>query len=245
MESEIVKPRWWAQAILIGAVMAGALVVVSGLGTRFGIWEYTGGFTVASGGVLLATAAAFLGIVGYVVCLFKGFKAERSNLLIGVLVSALILGQAGMQMAALAAVPAIHNISTDTLDPPEFDTLVAVREAEGANPLAYDAEVLAELQQQAYPWVKTMNSATSPAIVLNNAVRVLEDMGLEVVNVSPEQGIVEATDTTFWFRFKDDVVIELSVDGRETVLQARSTSRVGRSDVGKNAARLRELFSLI
>ena len=245
MDSETVKPRWWAQAILIGSVIAAALVIVSGLGTRFGIWEYTGGFTVASGGVLLATAAVFLGIVGYAVCLFKGFKAERSNLLIGVLISALILGQTGMQMAALAAVPAIHNISTDTLDPPDFDVLVAVREAEGANPLAYDAEVLAETQQQAYPWVKTMKSATSPAMVLNNAVTVLEDMGLEVVNVSAEEGIVEATDTTFWYGFKDDVVVRVrsAESGSGSIVDVRSVSRVGRSDVGLNAKRIGEILN--
>ena len=86
-----VKPRWWAQAISIGAVMAAALVVGCGLGTRFGIWEYTGGLPLQR--YVLLPPQLCLGIVGYVVCLFKGFKVERSNLLIGVLVSALILGQ--------------------------------------------------------------------------------------------------------------------------------------------------------
>lgn len=245
MDSETIKPRWWAQAILIGSIIAAVLLIISGVGTRFGIWEYTGGFTVASGGVLLASAAVFLGIVGYAVCLFKGFKAERASLLIGVLISALILGQAAMQMAALAAVPAIHNISTDTLDPPDFDTLVAVRQAEGANPLAYDAEVLADVQQQAYPWVKTLSLSDSPAIALNNAVTVLNDMGLEVVNVSVDLGIVEATDTTFWYGFKDDVVVRIrnADTGSGSIVDVRSVSRVGRSDLGLNAKRIGEVLS--
>jgi uncharacterized protein (DUF1499 family) len=245
MDSETIKPRWWAQAILIGSIIAAVLLIISGVGTRFGIWEYTGGFTVASGGVLLASAAVFLGIVGYAVCLFKGFKAERASLLVGVLISALILGQAAMQMAALAAVPAIHNISTDTLDPPDFDTLVAVRQAEGANPLAYDAEVLADVQQQAYPWVKTLSLSDSPAIALNNAVTVLNDMGLEVVNVSVDLGIVEATDTTFWYGFKDDVVVRIrnADTGSGSIVDVRSVSRVGRSDLGLNAKRIGEVLS--
>ena len=91
-------------------------------------------------------------------------------------------------MNAVSSVPAIHNISTDTQDPPAFDALVAVREAEGANPLAYNASVLARQQQQAYPWVQTLKVPTNPGIVLNQAVSVLEDLGLEVVNVSVEQG---------------------------------------------------------
>jgi len=245
MDSETIKPRWWAQAILIGSIIAAVLLIISGVGTRFGIWEYTGGFTVASGGVLLASAAVFLGIVGYAVCLFKGFKAERASLLVGVLISALILGQAAMQMAALAAVPAIHNISTDTLDPPDFDTLVAVRQAEGANPLAYNAEVLADVQQQAYPWVKTLSLSDSPAIALNNAVTVLNDMGLEVVNVSIDLGIVEATDTTFWYGFKDDVVVRIrnADTGSGSIVDVRSVSRVGRSDLGLNAKRIGEVLS--
>jgi uncharacterized protein (DUF1499 family) len=111
--------------------------------------------------------------------------------------------------------------------------------------LAYDAEVLAETQQQAYPWVKTMNSATSPAIVLNNAVTVLEDMGLEVVNVSAEEGIVEATDTTFWYGFKDDVVVRVrsAESGSGSIVDVRSVSRVGRSDVGLNAKRIGEILN--
>ena len=142
-------------------------------------------------------------------------------------------------MNALASVPAIHNISTDTQDPPAFDALVAVRAAEGANPLVYDANVLAEPQRQAYPWVRTLELPTNPGILLNEAVSVLEDLGLVVVNVSAEQGIIEATATTFWFGFKDDVVIrvrESAVGG--SVIDVRSVSRSGQSDLGVNAKRI-------
>ena len=238
-ENDIEKPRWWAQAILIGAVIGAVLLVMGGFGTRLGMWSYSGGFTVASGGILLASAGFFLGVIGYVVALRKGLKAERSSILIALVICTILLVQVGMQMNALASVPAIHNISTDTQDPPTFDALVAVREAAGANPLAYDASVLAELQQQAYPWVRTLELPTNPGILLNEAVTVLEDMGLAVVNVSAERGIVEATATTFWFGFKDDVVIRVrasAVGG--SVIDVRSVSRSGRSDLGVNAKRI-------
>jgi uncharacterized protein (DUF1499 family) len=71
-------------------------------------------------------------------------------------------------------------------------------------------------------------------------------MGWELVDSDPGTGRIEATDTTFWFRFKDDVVIQVGRNSAgETELQARSLSRVGRSDVGKNAERLREFFALM
>ena len=238
-ENEIEKPRWWAQAILIGAVIGAVLLLMGGLGTRLGMWSYNGGFTVASGGILLASAGFFLGVIGYVVALRKGLSTERSSILIALVICTILLVQVGMQMNALASVPAIHNISTDTQDPPAFDALVAVRAAEGANPLVYDANVLAEPQRQAYPWVQTLELPTNPGILLNEAVSVLEDMGLAVVNVSAEQGIIEATATTFWFGFKDDVVIRVrqsAVGG--SVIDVRSVSRSGQSDLGVNAKRI-------
>ena len=118
MENEIEKPRWWAQALLIGAIVSAVLMVMAGFGTRMGMWSYTGGFTIASGGVMLAAAVFFLGVIGYVVCLRKGLRSERSNILVGLLICAVLLGQFGMQMNAVSSVPRIHNISTDTLDPP-------------------------------------------------------------------------------------------------------------------------------
>jgi uncharacterized protein (DUF1499 family) len=238
-ENELEKPRWWAQAILIGAVIGAVLLLMGGFGTRLGVWSYNGGFTVASGGILLASAGFFLGVIGYVVALRKGLNTERSSILIALLICIILLVQVGMQVNALASVPAIHNISTDTQDPPAFDALVAVRAAEGANPLVYDANVLAEPQREAYPWVQTLQLPTNPGVLLNEAVSVLEDMGLAVVNVSAEQGIIEATATTFWFGFKDDVVIrvrESAVGG--SVIDVRSVSRSGQSDLGVNAKRI-------
>jgi uncharacterized protein (DUF1499 family) len=70
-------------------------------------------------------------------------------------------------------------------------------------------------------------------------------MGWEIVAVDPQARRLEATDTTFWFQFKDDVVVIVSGDNEKAVLNARSVSRVGRSDVGKNAERLREYFALL
>ena len=240
MENDLERPRWWAQALLIGAIVSAVLMVMAGFGTRLGMWDYTGGFTIASGGVMLAAGVFFLGVIGYVVCLRKGLPSERSSILIGLLICVVLLGQFGLQMNAVSSVPRIHNISTDTMDPPSFDALVAIRDAAGANPLAYDAAVLAEQQQAAYPWVTTLNSPISPAIMLNSATVVIEDLGLEVINVSVEKGIVEATDTTFWFGFKDDVVVRVRAaeSNGGSIVDVRSVSRVGQSDLGLNAKRV-------
>jgi uncharacterized protein (DUF1499 family) len=146
--------------------------------------------------------------------------------------------------------PAIHDIATDPYRPLQFEAIAPLR-ANAANNMEYGVmEGITPLQHidvqlEAYPDIVPQRYDQSVEEIFNRTVAAIDKLGWEMVLADVNQGRIEATDTTFWFRFKDDVVIELSVDGRETVLQARSTSRVGRSDVGKNAARLRELFSLI
>ena len=82
MQSEIAKTRWWAQAILIGSIIGALLMIMGGFGTRLGMWTYNGGFNVASGGVVLAAAGFFLGVIGYLVSWRKGLKSSRSILLL-------------------------------------------------------------------------------------------------------------------------------------------------------------------
>ena len=68
-------------------------------------------------------------------------------------------------------------------------------------------------------------------------------MGWEVVDADVGTGVIEATDTTLWFGFKDDVVIRITPTTAGSRIDMRSLSRVGRSDVGANAARIRKFFA--
>lgn len=241
-EATIDERRWWAKAILVGGVVAICCLLIGSLGVRIGLWPYGTGFMFLTGGAVLAVISVFLGIIAYVVCLSQGLRAERSGILIGIFLGAIILGQLGVQYSTMTSVPVIHNISTDTLDPPTFDKLVAVREAEGANPLAYDAEVLAEQQQEAYPDVMTLASTQSTDQLFAQTLSVLQDLGIEVVNEDAAAGVIEATDTTFWFGFKDDVVVRIRDTANGSIVDVRSVSRVGRSDLGANAKRIRAIL---
>lgn len=149
-----------------------------------------------------------------------------------------------MQYSAASSVPPIHNISTDTVNPPQFDKLVAVRTAAKANPLTNLDPELAAQQTTAYPWVKPLTLQASADEVVDRAEAVMRDMGLEIVSVNKTAGLVEATATTFWFGFKDDVAVRVqpAVDGG-TRVDVRSISRVGQSDLGANAARIGEILN--
>ena len=81
--------------------------------------------------------------------------------------------------------------------------------------------------------------------VFNKALAAVNELGWELVADAINEGRIEAIDTTFWFRFKDDIVIDIKRAGSETLVDARSLSRVGVGDVGANAIRLRNFFELI
>ena len=243
MNEQTAGKRWWAQAILIGGVIAVVCLPLGALGTKFGLWAFTGGFMLLAAGAVLATLASFLGVIAYIIALRKQLLAERPTLLIGIFLGVVVLAILGTQYSAASSVPPIHNISTDTENPPQFDKIVAIRSAAQANPLAYDAAALAPQQTAAYPWVKPLTLMAPVDEVVDRAEAVMRDMGLEIVSSNKTTGLVEATATTFWFGFKDDVAVRVqpAADGG-TQVDLRSVSRVGQSDLGANAARIGQIL---
>ncbi|MCI5105599.1 MAG: DUF1499 domain-containing protein [Pseudomonadales bacterium] len=148
--------------------------------------------------------------------------------------------------------PPIHDIATDPYNPLPYVAIAPIR-ADAANNMDYgvmpgidSVQQHIEMQLEAYPDIVPQTYNDSVEAVFNRALDAVQAMGWELVDSDSGTGRIEATDTTFWFRFKDDVVIQIGRNSAgETELQARSLSRVGRSDVGKNAERLREFFALM
>ena len=222
------------------------LLPLGALGSRIGLWNFPTGFLFLAAGALLATLGLVIGIVGLILASKANRTADRPGLYSGVVICVVVLGYLMVQFNTASSVPPIHNISTDMVDPPAFDQVIALRE--GANPLDYDVSKLVEfkgeqvaygeLQQNAYPDVRTHESNLTPEQALEGAVVVLESMGLEIIDTNPAEGRVEATATTFWFGFKDDVVVRIRETPDGSRIDVRSVSRVGQSDLGANAARI-------
>jgi uncharacterized protein (DUF1499 family) len=146
--------------------------------------------------------------------------------------------------------PPIHDITTNPANPPAYVAIVPLR-ADAPNTMVYGsgqdmtAQKLTAFQQSAYPDIIPQRFTSSVEEVFASALSAMESLGWDIVDSNLAEGRIEATDTTFWFRFKDDVVVYISREGSETVLNARSLSRVGISDVGKNTERLRAFFALL
>jgi uncharacterized protein (DUF1499 family) len=148
----------------------------------------------------------------------------------------------GTQIFTAKSVPSIHNISTDVVNPPKFDKVVALR-GENTNPLEYNVEKTASVQTQAYPKVKTLITDLSASDAHARAKAVVESMGLELVNSDVSNGIIEATETTTLWGFKDDLVIRIAEQDGKTAVDLRSVSRIGISDLGANAKRIEKFLA--
>jgi hypothetical protein len=133
--------------------------------------------------------------------------------------------------------PAIHDISTDLADPPVFSAAEQQRGPD-SNSLQTDPATSA-LQAEAYPDLATIVTARPFDEVFDSAVQVATDMGWDIYFQDRNAGIIEAVATTALMNFKDDVTIRLRTNAEGTLIDLRSVSRVGVSDLGANAERIR------
>ena len=225
-----------ARLVLLLSLAAAVLLLIAGPGTRLGWWEFSIGFAVMRWAAFAGLATAALSVLMLVVP-----RTRRAGA--GPLLAALLIGLAtalvpwrGMQQAR--AVPPIHDITTDTTRPPEFVAVLPLR-ADAPNPAAHGGAELARAQAGAYPDLHPHRLDAAPAQAFERALNAARALGWEIVAADAAAGRIEATDTTFWFGFKDDVVVRVEADGTGSRIDVRSVSRVGASDVGTNAKRIR------
>lgn len=133
--------------------------------------------------------------------------------------------------------PHIHDVSTDTLDPPGFVALLAQRR-NAPNGLDCTPQVAAQ-QKQGYPDIAPLLLKLAPDQIFAKAERAAQDMGWTIVQADPATLRLEATATTLLFGFQDDVVVRIRPEGAGSRVDVRSVSRVGGSDFGANAKRVR------
>lgn len=137
-------------------------------------------------------------------------------------------------------VPPIHDITTDAEHPPTFSAAIAaLRTEEHDNATAYDGSKLAELQRQAYPDIAPLIVSLAPDAAFNRALDTARQMGWTIVAADDKSGEIEATDQSRWMGFTDDIVIRVAKADAGSRIDLRSSSRLGRSDFGVNAERVR------
>lgn len=221
------------------AVLAVLLVLLAGPGSRWGLWHFHTGLQMLGWGAHAAVAAFVLCLVAAVMSL-RGLP-RRSPLpaLAGMVLALAAFLPPFLYHRTARAAPPIHDITTDTRNPPAFVAIAPLR-AEAPNPSAYEGDSIAVQQVRAYPDIRPVMMLSPPDSAYDAALAAALAMGWEVVDVNKGQGRIEASDRTFWFGFVDDVVIRVMPASGISRVDVRSLSRVGKSDAGTNARRIRD-----
>ena len=227
---------------IVLAVLAAVTTMLSGFGTRVEWWDFRIGFMILKWGAYSAAAAGVLCFGGGMWASMSGRYRSAFVAAAGLLVSMIIMGIPWSWKHTVSEVPPIHDISTDLVTPPEFSAILPLRK-DAPNPATYGGVEIAAQQREAYPDLTSLVLERSTDHVFAQTLDVIDHIGWELVDSSMPEGRIEATDTTFWFGFKDDVVIRITPSNGGSKVDVRSVSRVGRSDVGSNAERIRAFFA--
>jgi uncharacterized protein (DUF1499 family) len=223
----------------IWSAAVGVVLVLASSAYRFGLIAspFPALFLYAFGS--LALIVAFIAtLIGLIRSGGSAGRASASLTWLALVAGLLLTGNNVMQLRKAAGAPPIHDITTDTADPPKFVAVLPLR-ATAANPPDYPGAEFAEQQKKAFPDLQTVTVEAPAEDVFRRAEAAARALGWEIVAAVPSDGRIEATDTTKWFGFKDDVVIRITPAGTATRVDVRSKSRVGRGDAGVNARRIR------
>lgn len=224
----------------LAGIAALAALCVAAWGYREGHWDVmTALLKISQYAAWGGVAAVVLGLVGIGATLPGGARRGRILSIVGVLAGGGAAGFFGYQYYGVITNPFIHDISTDLEDPPAFQALLAVRADDGAsNPPEHPGAEVALQQRAGYPEIAPLRAAANPAEAFAKALSIAEEAGWEIVSSDRNAFRIEAVATSRFYGFKDDIVIRVSPRANGSLVDMRSKSRVGRSDVGVNAARI-------
>jgi len=219
------------------ALLAGAALLLAGVSNRLQWLDFRPALTLfrwAAYGGVLAAASSLVGLF-----LSRPGSARRgfSSALCGLIIGIIVAGIPWLWWQKVQRLPFIHDITTDLENPPAFVAILPLR-ADAPNPAEYGGPEVAAQQRAGYPDLGPLQLQTPPQQAFSRALETARAMGWQIVANEPNEGRIEATATTFWFGFKDDVIVRVTPTDDGSRIDVRSVSRVGRSDVGANAERI-------
>jgi uncharacterized protein (DUF1499 family) len=234
-------PISWVVLLGAGLAVASALVLLAApVGYRLGILPLRVALqSLLRWGAYGGIAAAVVSLAGLVVTLTRPREARRGVMLavISLLVGLVLVAVPG-RFRMGPPKPPIHDITTDMQEPPEYVAVLPLR-VNAPNTTVYGGEKIAAQQREAYPDLQPVKLNVAQSQAFDRALAAVRERGWELVAADAAAGRIEATDTTFWFGFKDDVVIRVRPADGGSRIDVRSVSRVGGGDAGTNAKRIR------
>lgn len=229
----------WSRRLAVFSLVASIVAVVI---VRFGVLDFKPALTTFFGALALAGLSILVGLAAFAAIWQNGSRG-MSRILLAFLIDAAILAYPAYLAFQYRTLPAIHDITTDPIDPPRFEALARLRNGDGANPAVYAGLYSAEQQRTAYPDVEPINIDVPAQKAYEMALRLVNRHKWLVIDerppVPPQRiGRIEAVARTPIMGFREDVAIRVTPDGDSARVDMRSSSRYFEHDLGTNAARI-------
>jgi len=226
---------------LLVTVFGAVAVALIMFGARLGLWEPITGFGLYRS--YFNPMAAVISGAGLLAMVIHLVRKEKVRAILGGVATlvgiALLIPLIANTLNPTPRAAPIHDISTDTVNPPVFEVLDDTR-AGARNTLEYGGPEVAEAQAAAYSDITPLETDMPADAAYQRALTVAQDMGWEIVASDAERRRLEATARTSVFYFADDVVVVVMPQAEGSRVDMRGVSRVGGSDQGVNAARIRD-----
>ncbi len=200
------------------------------------------GFAPVAGAYVLVLAALGLAILAFIRIWHSGHRG--AGMAAGaLLLSLLLLVPAGFVVLRLVTRPALADVSTDIDDPPAFSRSQIALTARAGRVPPDVPPLRRRLQRQAYPKAVPILLELPAEAAFDLARRAALGLGWQVLETARPggrsgAGRVEAVARGQILHFSEDITIRIRprVDGSR--IDIRSASRLGRHDLGANAARV-------
>jgi uncharacterized protein (DUF1499 family) len=233
----------WSRNLAVFAVVA---VIVSILIVRFGFLEMKPALATFFGALGLAVLSILVGLAAFAAIWQNGSRG-MSRVLLALLINAIVLAYPAYLALQYRKLPAIHDITTDPIDPPRFEALARLRTGEGANSAVYAGLYSAEQQRIAYPEIETVELEMPVQRAYEVTLALVNKRKWTVIDERAPQlprriGRIEAVARTPIMGFREDVSIRITPDGDDSRVDIRSSSRYFEGDLGSNAARVTKLI---
>ncbi len=233
----------WARNLAVFAVVA---VLVSIIIVRFDFLEPKPALTTFFGGLAIAALSILFGLAGFAAIWQNGSRG-MARILLAFLIDGAILAYPAYLALQYRKLPAIHDITTDPIDPPRFEALARLRTGEGANTAVYAGLYSAEQQRHFYPDIEPVELEISVDRAYAIALQLVNKRKWIVIDERAPQpprriGHIEAVARTPIMGFREDISMRFVADGDDSRVDIRSASRNFDSDLGSNAARVKKFI---
>jgi len=257
-EEPVSRLAIWSRRLALFSLLATFVAVII---VRSGALDIVPALSTLAGALVLAVVAILLAF-GAGVFIWRDGLGGLRQAVAAVLIGLALIAYPGYLAVRAYQLPQIYDVTTDPIDPPQFDAIARLRPRD-ANPIAYEGLYAAELQHAAYPDIEPEDTTASPQQAFDVAMKVIVKRKWRVVDARPPRepaagrvsdprapqgdrardGVIEAVARSLILGFREDVVVRIRPTSDGTRIDVRSASRYGRNDFGSNAARVRDLIS--